>query len=375
MLYRKMNGVDRELSILGFGCMRLPVKSDGHVNEPLAIRMIRHAIDHGVNYIDTAYPYHNGESETVVGKALKDGYREKVSLATKLPSWLIESREDMDKYLNEQLQKLQTDHIDFYLVHSLVKNTWDKVEGLGVKDFLDSAMADGRIRYPGFSFHDDLKTFKRITDAYGWKFCQIQYNYMDEHYQAGTPGLRYAAKKGLGVIVMEPLRGGVLAKQVPAAVDVWDASGIKRSPAEWGLRWAWEHPEVTVVLSGMSDMAQVVENLQSAENGLPGSLSKKEMALYCKVRKLFRSRVKVKCSGCGYCMPCPNGVDIPCCFEMYNSAYMYEDAEYAKQVYGFATRGGSEASKCQECGKCEELCPQSIPIPEKLIEVKELFGK
>lgn len=370
-----MKHVDKDLSILGFGCMRLPLKSDGHVDEPRAIRMIRHAIDSGVNYVDTAYPYHNGESELVVGKALKDGYREKVILATKLPSWLVNSREDMDKYLNEQLQKLQTDHIDFYLVHSLMLPTWQKLESLGIGDFLEGAIVDGRIKYAGFSFHDNLKAFKKIVDAYDWTFCQIQYNFMDEHYQAGTPGLRYAAKKGLGIVIMEPLRGGLLAKQVPAAVDIWDSSGEKRSPAEWGLRWVWDHPEVTVVLSGMSDMAQVEENLRVARHGLPGTLSKKELALYGKVKRLFKSRMQVECSGCGYCMPCPNGVDIPGCFELYNTAYMYEDPEHAKASYGFITRSGGEASKCEECGKCAEVCPQCIPIPERLKAIKEFFGK
>ena len=281
----------------------------------------------------------------------------------------------MDRYLNEQLQKLQTDHIDLYLVHSLGKESWEKMESLGVKEFLDTAIADGRIRYAGFSFHDNLKAFKQIADAYGWTFCQIQYNYMDEHYQAGTPGLRYAAKKGLGIVVMEPLRGGLLAKQVPDAIEIWNESGLDRSPAEWGLRWVWNHPEVAVVLSGMSNMAQVEENLAAAENGLTGSLTRKELALYSKVKKLFKDRMKVECSGCGYCMPCPNGVDIPGCFELYNTAYMYEDTDHAKQVYGFVTRSGGEASRCLECGKCEELCPQCIPIPEKLKEVGRLFGK
>jgi predicted aldo/keto reductase-like oxidoreductase len=372
MLYRTMKKANKDLSILGFGCMRLPVLENGHVNEPEATRMVRHAIDQGVNYVDTAWPYHNGESEPVVGRALLDGYREKVSLATKLPSWLVEKRKDMDKYLDEQLKKLQTDHIDFYLVHSLMKDSWEKMESLGVKDFLDDAISDGRITYAGFSFHDRYPVFKKIVDAYDWTFCQIQYNYMDEKYQAGTAGLRYAAKKGLGVVIMEPLRGGLLSKQVPAALDIWAKAQEKRSPAEWGLRWVWDHPEVSVVLSGMSNMAQVEENLASADNGLPGSFTKKDLALVNKVKRLFRGRTKVPCTGCGYCKPCPNGVDIPECFSIYNIAYMYEDTGHAKTMYKFAARGG-EASKCLECGLCESLCPQCIPIPEKLKEVKALF--
>jgi predicted aldo/keto reductase-like oxidoreductase len=371
MLYRTMKKADKDLSILGFGCMRLPVLDNGHVNKPEAVKMIRHAIDSGVNYVDTAWPYHNGESEPVVGKALGDGYREKVSLATKLPTWLVESREDMDKFLDRQLKKLQTDHIDFYLVHSLMEESWNNVESLGVKDFLDDALADGRIKYAGFSFHDRYPAFKKIVDAYDWTFCQIQYNYMDEHYQAGTRGLRYAAGKGLGVVVMEPLRGGLLAKQIPAAMDIWAKAGEKRSPAEWGLRWVWDHPEVSVVLSGMSSMEQVYENLDVAEKGVPGSLTKKDLALVSKVRKMFKSRMAVPCTGCGYCKPCPNGVDIPACFENYNTACMYEDVEHAKFSYQFVGEG--KASKCEECGQCEERCPQGIPIPEKLKEVKELL--
>jgi predicted aldo/keto reductase-like oxidoreductase len=372
MLYRKMKKADRDLSILGFGCMRLPVLENGHVDEPEAVRMIRRAIDEGVNYVDTAYPYHNGESETVVGNALQDGYREKVNLATKLPSWLVEERGDMDKYLDEQLKKLQTDHIDFYLVHSLMGESWEKMESLGIKDFLDDAISGGRITYAGFSFHDTYPDFKKIVDSYDWTFCQIQYNYMDEKYQAGTAGLRYAARKGLGVVIMEPLRGGLLAKQVPAAIDIWARSPEKRSPAEWGLRWVWDHAEVTVVLSGMSSMIQVEENLKSSEKGLPDSLGKADLALVNKVKRLFRSRMKVPCTGCGYCKPCPNGVDIPECFSSYNIAFMYEDIERAKSLYWFGTRGG-EASKCAECHECENICPQCIPIPEKLKEVKAMF--
>jgi predicted aldo/keto reductase-like oxidoreductase len=372
MLYRNMKKADRDLSILGFGCMRLPVLKDGHVDEPEAIRMIRHAIDNGVNYVDTAYPYHNGESETVTGNALGDGYREKVNLATKLPSWLVGKRGDMDKYLDEQLKKLQTDHIDFYLVHALGAEGWEEMESLGIRDFLDDAIEDGRINYAGFSFHDRYPAFKKIVDAYDWTFCQIQYNYMDERYQAGTAGLHYAAKKGLGVVIMEPLRGGLLARQVPAAMDIWARSEEKRTPAEWGLRWVWDHPEVSVVLSGMSTMEQVKENLAYADKGLPQSLKKADLAFVNKVKHMFRSRTKVPCTGCGYCQPCPNGVDIPSCFSTYNIAFMYEDPDYAKTMYQFVARGGG-ASKCVECGECESICPQKIEIQERLKEVKELF--
>ena len=370
-----MKNSDRKLSILGFGCMRLPVQQDGHVNEAESIRMIRHAIDHGVNYVDTAYPYHNGESEIVTGRALLDGYREKVCLATKLPTWLVQTREDMDKFLNEQLVKLQTDHIDYYLVHGLGAERWDNMCKLGVREFLDHAIADGRIKFAGFSFHDKADAFNPIVDGYDWTFCQIQYNYMDEGYQAGTEGLKYAALKGLGIIVMEPLRGGALAGHTPEADKIWAETGVDRSPAEWGLRWVWDHPEVTVALSGMTTMDQVKENLQIAESGAANSLTPDELKVYGRVTAAYRMRMKVGCTGCGYCMPCPNGVEISSCFAMYNTAAMFDSLESMKKVYGMYIGDAGCASNCTECGECVEKCPQQVPIPEKLKEVKEQFGK
>jgi predicted aldo/keto reductase-like oxidoreductase len=380
MLYRKMQKADPDLSILGFGAMRLPVHPDGHVDEAEAVRMIRYAVDHGVNYVDTAYPYHNGESEPVVGKALADGYRERVNLATKLPSWLIKNREDMDRYLDEQLKKLQTDHIDFYLVHGLIQPFWENLLSLGVLEFLDDALADRRIRYAGFSFHDSTELFREIVDAYDWTFAQIQYNYMDEEYQAGTEGLRYAAKKGLGVVVMEPIRGGLLARDVPGITESWERAPAKRTPAEWALRWVWDHPEVTVVLSGMSAMDQVVQNISYADGGLPGTLTRKELAVYATVKEEFRKRVIIPCTGCEYCQPCPHGVSIPECFEYYNQAHMYDAKESVAQVYtgflgGFFDGVPRFASCCQDCGECEEKCPQQLPVREHLKKVAEYFGR
>ena len=327
MLYRKMKKSDRELSILGYGCMRLPLLKSGRVSLRLSKQAVRYAIDHGVNYIDTAYPYHNGESETIVGKVLQDGYREKVNLATKLPAWLIEKRKDMDRYLDEQLKKLQTDHIDYYLIHALDRNRLPGMEKLGMADFLDDALADGRIKYAGFSFHDKLEVFRQCVDAYDWTFCQIQYNFLDEDYQAGTEGLKYAASKGLGVVVMEPLRGGLLTRHVPVIDKIWAEARGDRSPAGWGLRWVWDHPEVTVVLSGMSSLSQVEDNLKYVDEGRPGTLTKKELALIDRVKATYRERMKVGCTGCEYCMPCNNGVNIPGCFEQYNNASMFGDPE------------------------------------------------
>jgi uncharacterized protein len=318
MLYRRMNEVESDLSILGFGCMRLPVAKDGHIDEPNAAKMLRFAIYHGVNYVDTAYPYHNGESEPFLGRALQGGYRERVFLATKLPSWLIKSRADMDHYLDEQLKRLETDHIDFYLVHGLMKPFWENLQSLGVTDFLDDAIADGRIKYAGFSFHDELALFKEIVDAYDWTFCQIQYNFMDEQNQAGTEGLRYAADRGIGIVVMEPLRGGMLTKEIPSIKDIWTKAPLQKSLSEWALRWVWNHPEVTVVLSGMSSFEQVRQNVAYAESGLPNSLSQEELGLFREAEIEYKKRVKVPCTGCRYCMPCPSNICIPECFEMYN---------------------------------------------------------
>jgi len=382
VLYRKMPGNGDELSVLGFGCMRLAVKADGSIDEERATRQVRDAIDRGVNYVDTAWPYHGGESEPFVGRALEDGYRERVNLATKLPSWLIGSREDMDTYLNAQLERLRTDHIDYYLVHALVGNLWDRIEGLGVADFLDRAKADGRIRNAGFSFHGAGEDFSRIVDAYDWDFCQIQYNFLDEQNQAGTAGLEYAASRGLGVVIMEPLRGGNLTKAVPPAVrEIWDEAPTGRTPVEWALRWIWDRPEVTVVLSGMGEEAHIRENLAIADGAYPQSLTDAELDLVRRVERKYRELMKVGCTGCRYCMPCPAGVNIPLCFEEYNNLYLVDNPDgerfmYAARLGGAVALGEPEfASLCVQCGQCVERCPQQIDIPAVLeTVVDELEG-
>ncbi len=382
MLYRECGKTGEQVSILGFGCMRLPVIGGDptQIDEEKAIAMIRYAIEHGVNYIDTAYPYHGtgmhggGASEPFVAKALKDGYRERVKLATKLPSWLINSRSDMDRFLDEQLERLQTDHIDFYLLHSLGMRTWSKLKELGFADFLDKALQTGKIKHAGFSFHDRLGLFKEIVDAYDWSFCQIQYNYLDEEYQAGTAGLQYAASKGLGVVVMEPLRGGKLAANLPQPVlDMLGRAAEKRTPAEWGLRWVWNHPEVSVVLSGMGTMEQVVENIKVAERAEAKSLTAPEIAMFKQIKDFFHEKTKVNCTACGYCMPCPHGVNIPACFSMYNDYSIFgESIERLKFLYNFRLGEEGKASKCVECGLCESHCPQGIPIRAELKKLKEL---
>ncbi|HCJ56376.1 MAG TPA: aldo/keto reductase [Clostridiaceae bacterium] len=378
MQYREFNKLGDKLSVLGFGAMRLPLNGDdpGNIKEKESIRLIRYAIDNGVNYIDTAYNYHKGKSEMIVGKALKDGYRDKVKLATKMPVWLTNAYEDFDKYLDEQLQKLDTDYIDFYLLHNLNKKYWTKLRSINVLDFVDRALQDGRIKHIGFSFHDDVSLFKTIIDSYDWDFCQIQYNYMNENFQAGTEGLEYAGSKNIPVMIMEPLLGGKLAKRPPKEIkDIWDKAAIKRTPAEWGLRWVLNHKQVAVVLSGMNTAKQVEENIKTAETALPGSLEQKELDMIKKVSEKYRSRIKVDCTGCGYCMPCPNKVWIPYNFEIYNDFYMYETDRYSTDMYRRLKTGNQAASACVECGKCETACPQGLSIMETLKKVDVILGK
>ena len=376
MIYRKVPKNGDELSILGFGCMRLPV-TDGKIDEPRAISQIRSAIDRGVNYVDTAWPYHGGESEPLLGRALKDGYRERVKLATKLPSFLVKSREDMDRYLDAQLKKLGTDHIDYYLVHTLSGPLWEAMVNLGIHDFLNKAKADGRIVNAGFSYHGLPEDFKPIVDGYPWEFCQIQYNYLDENYQAGVSGLKYAASKDLAVVIMEPLRGGNLGRPTPppAVQAIWNEAKTPRTPVGWALLWLWNQPEVTVVLSGMNEEAHIDENLLLAGQGHSGALTTREQDLVNRAAQTYRELMKVGCTGCGYCTPCPSDVAIPICFEMYNNMHMFDQPDAAK--FGYAIRLSGDltsgvsgyASQCVECGECIEKCPQNIPIPEVLAQV------
>ncbi len=379
MQYRVVPKNGDKLSVLGFGCMRLPLNGQA-IDESRAIKQIRLAIDNGVNYVDSAPPYHGGESEKVLGKALLDGYREKVKVATKLTPFMLNKAEDMQKMLDLQLQKLQTNHIDYYLAHGLDEDSWRKMQDFGVLKFLEKAKADGKIVNICFSFHGTLETFKEIVDSHDWVMCQIQYNFLDEHFQAGTEGLKYAAKRNLAVVVMEPLRGGSLTCKVPPEVkQLYDASNVGWSPAEWALRWVWNHPEVTLALSGMNDEAQVVENIKIAEAALPGSMTPDQLALIKNVQVTYRHLRQIPCTGCEYCMPCPQGVDIPRSFSVYNDYCMFGDEQQARASYAFALLGAfggerSDATLCKDCKQCVERCPQHINVPGELKKVSDTIG-
>ena len=381
MLYRKIGKTDCEASVLSMGCMRLPmleqkdppkdfIERQRAVDEEKALELIEYAINNGINYFDSAYMYHAGNSELILGKAIK-GKRDDLYITTKSPVMMLQKHEDFDRILDEQLEKLGTDHLDFYLLHGLNKDTWEKAKSLKVFEFLDRIQKDGRTRYAGFSFHDKTDVFKEIIDAYDWAVCQIQYNYFDENYQAGKEGLKYAASKDIGVIIMEPLRGGRFTQRIPEGVQkIWDSAEVKRSPAEWGLRWVANHPEVSVVLSGMTSMEQLKENIKMADSFIPNGLTPKELEIINKAADAYRELMKVDCTGCSYCMPCPNGVNIPMIFSLYNDLSMFKD-EMPVIMYNTMVPSDQNASNCIECGECLEKCPQSIEIIENLKKAHE----
>lgn len=374
MNYRTMGKSGDSVSILGYGCMRFP-QTNGRIDIVRTERQILSAVERGVNYFDTAYVYHGGRSESILGDIFAKSGRNRVKIATKLPLFMANSRKDMDNLLDTQLRRLKTDHTDYYLLHAVNDFAgWERLKRLGVIEFAEQAKKDGRILHFGFSYHGDKDDFKAIIDDYAWDMCQIQYNYIDADFQAGREGLEYAASKGIGVSIMEPLRGGSLVRKMPPEIQkIWDSAAVRRTPADWAFRWLWDQPSVTTVLSGMNEESQIEENTKLADTVQPNTLTAEELSLYERVRTEYYRLMKVGCTGCSYCMPCPAGVDIPFCFSYYNAKHLFKVKNAQWQYTAFA--GGlmsgkpSLASLCKQCGKCEKVCPQHIPIREKLKEV------
>ncbi|MCF7791085.1 MAG: aldo/keto reductase [Victivallales bacterium] len=373
MKYRRFGKTDIMLSALGFGTMRLPTVDNqyGKINEPEAIQMIRYAIDKGVNYIDTAYMYHEGNSEGLVARALNNGYREKVYIADKLALWGCENYDDLTKVFETQLNRLHTDCIDFYLVHCLQEKFWKQKDKLKLLEWCDNIRKSGKIKYLGFSFHDSVSTFKEIVDGYNWDFCQIQYNYMNEDVQAGTEGLKYAADKGLPVMIMEPLLGGMLTNLTRKTAKLWDSAGL--DPVETALQWLWNKPEVTVVLSGMSSLKQVKDNIKYAENSGVGILNKHHFETVKKSVTSIQKNLKIPCTKCQYCMSeCPNQIPIPDIIEAYN---LYETNKGLYPMLYSQLPEENNASACMQCKKCEEKCPQNIKISEFMPEIHKRLSR
>jgi predicted aldo/keto reductase-like oxidoreductase len=381
MQYRNFKRTGWKVSALGFGAMRLPVLGKEpmtkRINEAEAIGMMRYAVDRGVNYVDTAYGYHEQKGEGLVAKALRDGYRDRVRIATKCPVWLVKKQADFDKYLGQQLKRLRTDHIDFYLFHALSKNSWEgTVVKRGLLKRAEKAIRDGRIGGIGFSFHDDFKAFKQIVDGHDdWVLAQIQYNYLDTENQAGTKGLRYAASKGIPVVVMEPLLGGRLANPPVRIRESFTIRGRKIAPYELALRWVWDQPEVATVLSGMSTMNQVRGNLRAADGSGIGNLRADERRLVERATEKYRELAVIKCTKCNYCMPCPHGVAIPTNFVEYNDAYVHNDLLTARRTYEKFFNPAKRAGSCRHCKACEKKCPQKLPISDLMTHVHSVLGE
>ncbi len=370
---RRMDRLGVETSLLGFGCMRFPVTAEGKIDEPLAEQMIHKAIAAGVNYFDTAYPYHSQESEPFVGRVLRQYDRSSFYLATKLPCWKVEKAEDVDVIFQEQLEKLQTDYIDFYLVHALNKERFDKIVHLGGIERLEALKAEGKIRHLGFSFHDQYEVFEEILCYRDWDFCQIQLNYMDVNEQAGLKGYRLTEERQVPLIVMEPIKGGSLATYADDITDKFHALDPEASIASFALRWVGSLPNVKVVLSGMSNMEQVEDNLKTFASFKP--LSDQEHKVIEEVVELINSRVKSGCTGCRYCMPCPAGVDIPGNFRVWNTYHMYQKYSMVKNGWEKGIGNEKQAKNCIKCGKCEAACPQKLHIREDLVKVQEDLDK
>ena len=375
MEYRKLGNTGLELSSLGFGTMRLPV-IDGvfsNIDIDKAKELVRYAIDSGINYVDTAYPYHlNGTSEKALKEILADGYREKVYLGDKLSVWTCETYEDCEEMFNSQLERTGSDHFDLYFLHSMDSLFWERAKKLNVFKLFDKLIAEGKIKHIGFSFHGKYDLFEEIVNAYHWEFCLLQINYMDTDYQAGIKGLEYAHEKGLGVLVMEPLKGGQLANEPPKSVkEIWAKSDFDLSPAERGISFVLNRPEVSCVLSGMNAIEQVNENMDLATRFFPNTYTEKELDIYKEVRAEFSKLIKIPCTRCQYCMPCLAGVDIPANFEYYNMGHMHSTVGHAKNFYNRPFFDRKRSTQCIDCGVCIEKCPQHLDIPKILNQISD----
>lgn len=378
MEYREFNKTGEKISLFGFGTMRLPaVDTDyGQIDEKEAIRMMRYAIESGVNYFDTAYMYHNGTSEGVLGKALQDGYRDKVYIADKMPLWLAKKEGGFEAIFENQFKRLNVDHIDFYLLHSLDRISWQKVKEKGVMPYLEKMKAEGRIGKIGFSFHDELSVFKTIINEYPWEFCQIQLNYMDAEFQAGVEGLKYAGEKGLPVVIMEPMKGGKLTQSIPEYIQaIWDKAPVKRSPAEWALRFVADFPEVLTILNGVSTMGQLEENIRILSCAPPDSLSAEEHRIIKEAADGYNRMIKASCTNCKYCMPCLQDINIPETMNIYNQWHLYHAYAPTKRELTLRIPEGKRPSNCTDCKACEEKCPQHLPISSIMRETAEALEK
>ena len=365
---RRFEKLGIDVSLLGFGCMRFPTGPDGKINRPLAEKMMEKAMENGVNYIDTAYPYHGGESELFVGEVLKKHPRDSFYLATKLPCWFVNEVSDVDKYFNEQLQKLQVDYVDFYLMHAMNRGSWEKMVKIGAVKRLEELKAEGKIRFLGFSFHDDYSAFEEILNYRDWDFCQIQLNYVDTEEQAGLRGYRLAEEKGVPLTIMEPIKGGSLANFSKDIMEVFEEARPGASAASFALRYVASMPNILTVLSGMSTMEQVEDNLKTFVNFVP--MEEKEYQAIEKVKAIMNGRVQNGCTSCRYCMPCPFGVDIPGNFSVWNRYHVYQNYNIVKWQWEEMKMKNAQAGNCKECGKCEKACPQHLPIREDLKKVQ-----
>ena len=368
MKYRTFGKLGIQGSAFGLGCMRFNGKASGDsiIDEEKAIGLIRRAIDGGVTYLDTAYVYLDKTSEIVLGKALRDGYRERVTIATKMPREYVNNREDMQALLDSELKKLQTDHIDFYLMHGINKEKWESFKAIGAREFFDDMKREGKIRYKCFSFHGPYEDFEYILQDYDWDMVQIQYNFMDINNQAGRKGLELAGKLGIPVVIMEGLLGGRLAKAPENVQALYDAFPVKRTPVEWAFRWLCNHPEIAVVLSGCNEAEQIDDNLRIFDTVEPNIMSEEELKLMEEVRAAYISRTKIGCTGCRYCMPCPNGVNIPGIFSTWNNVSLYDTKPEHSWDLKQILEKGNGADNCIGCGACETACPQHLDIIEKL---------